>query len=306
MEVEIGIQIVKVEINWYCNSNLSKIRSDLLSISWNSNLDGILTLNNGNSPIGWQGRLSAGVHTITLEINDGYHESVYSTISIEVMPSAPVLILDSPNLEKELRSNESILFDLRNSIDYDGDEFTWKLEDEAGNLKSNSGIELSNINPNEIHSISLPNGIHNLTLTLIDSRGMDSEYKMTLNVLSSSPIPSITSPIAHFEGNSNTFTFEAGENINFSAEESFDPDNDIVKFEWKIKTNSESWESIKSGKKTLVFGTSWFSDIHGCFKVNNQTTDDEIKRLNLRLKQLSAFAKVCSLIISTCVRNVFY
>ncbi len=38
------------------------------------------------------------------------------------------------------------------------------------------------------------------------------------------------------------------------------------------------WESIKSGKKTLVFGTSWFSDIHGCLKVNNQTTDDEIKK----------------------------
>ncbi|MBF73118.1 hypothetical protein CMK20_02910 [Candidatus Poribacteria bacterium] len=46
---------------------------------------------------------------------------------------------------------------------------------------------------------------------------------------------------------------------------------------------------------------SWAYFVSTCF-----TTDDEIKRLNLRPKQPSAFAKVCSLIISTCVRNVFY
>ena len=237
----------KVEINWYCNSNLSNIRSDLLSISWYSNIDGSLTLNNENSPLGWQGRLSAGNHTITLEINDGYHESAFSSILIEVIPSAPVLILDSPDLENEFRSNQSILFDIRKSIDYDGNEFFWELKDDSGYLTSNSGIELSNINPKDIHYINLPNGINNLTLTLFDSSGMESKYNMTLHVLSSSPIPSITSPIAHFEGTSNTFTFEAGEKINLSAEQSFDSDNDITNYEWKIKTNSGSWESIKSG-----------------------------------------------------------
>ena len=55
---------------------------------------------------------------------------------------------------------------------------------------------------------------------------------------------------------------------------------ELVKQTDLIATNcgTPGWESIKSGKKTLVFGTSWFSDIHGCFKVNNQTTDDEIKK----------------------------
>ena len=35
------------------------------------------------------------------------------------------------------------------------------------------------------------------------------------------------------------------------------------------------------------------------------TADDEIKGFNLRPKQLSSFAEVCSLIIATRVRNVF-
>ena len=54
---------------------------------------------------------------------------------------------------------------------------------------------------------------------------------------------------------------------------------ELVKQTDLVATNcgTPGWESIKSGKKTLVFGISWFSDIHGCFKVNNKTTDDEIK-----------------------------
>ena len=65
---------------------------------------------------------------------------------------------------------------------------------------------------------------YNLTLSLTDSTGMQTKYNFTLNVLSSNPTPSITSPTAHFEGNSNTFTLTASAsqttsgNCNYSAE----------------------------------------------------------------------------------------
>ena len=38
------------------------------------------------------------------------------------------------------------------------------------------------------------------------------------------------------------------------------------------------WEAIKNGKKTLLFGKSWFSGIHGCLKIGDHTTDEEIKK----------------------------
>ena len=237
----------KIDNYLYCNSNLSTIKSDLLTVTWSSDLDGLILLENNENSLGWTGRLSAGNHTVTLEINDGYHSSVFSSISIEVLPSSPVLMLDSPNLENDFRSNQSILFDLRNSIDYDGDSFTWTLAENSTILVSNSGIKLSQINSNEIFSIKLPRGIHNLSLILTDSNDMQSVYYLILNVLSSNPVPSITSPTAHFEWSSNTFTFEAGQKINLSAEESFDPDNDILNFRWEIKSELNSWEIVLDG-----------------------------------------------------------
>ena len=38
------------------------------------------------------------------------------------------------------------------------------------------------------------------------------------------------------------------------------------------------WEAIKNGRKALLFGKSWFSGIHGCLKISDHTTDEEIKK----------------------------
>jgi len=238
---------LKGNINWICNPNLPNVRSDLVSIKWISNIDGILSLNSENDSSGWYGRLSAGTHTITLEINDGNNLPASTSISINVNPSAPFLILDNPDIDNDnFRSNESILFDLRRSIDYDGDDFTWSLEGDSVFITSNSGIQLNNINPNKIHYINLPNGVHELILRLTDSTGMQSIHNLTLNVLSSNPVASITSPTAFFEGNSNTLTFKPGDLVNLTAEQSYDADDDILSYEWQIKTNSESWETIQT------------------------------------------------------------
>ena len=228
---------------WYCNSLLPFVRSDLLSITWKSNLDGVLTPTENDGWV-WNGRLSSGNHIITLEINDGFNPTISSSISISVERSAPVLILDSPNENSTLRSNESILFDLRRSIDYDNDEFTWSLKNSSGHLISNSGIIIENIDPKALQFISLPNGKHDLILILADSTGMESTHSLTLDVLSSNPVASITSSTAHFEGNTQTFTFDAGESILLSSEQSYDTDNDIISYEWEMMTDSNSWEKV--------------------------------------------------------------
>ena len=41
-------------------------------------------------------------------------------------------------------------------------------------------------------------------------------------------------------------------------------------------TGTPGWEAIKYRKKVLVFGNSWYSYIHGCLRVNNNTSDEEI------------------------------
>ncbi len=217
---------------WHCNPNLPYIRSDLLSITWISDLDGTLVATENDGWI-WDGRLSAGNHTITLEINDGHNPPMSTSIFVSVEPSAPVLILDSPNENTTLRSNESILFDLQRSVDYDGDEFTWTLKNSSGPLISNSGELLENANPKNRQFISLPNGEHNLTLILSDSTGMQSTHLLSLDVLSSNPVASITSPTAHYEGNTQTFTFEAGQFVHLTSEQSYDADNDIISHTWE-------------------------------------------------------------------------
>ncbi|CAI8262032.1 MAG: Uncharacterised protein [Methanobacteriota archaeon] len=244
---EILEERLKGNINWNCNQNLPNVKSDLISITWTSDIDGELILNHNEGEIGWFGKLSSGNHTITLELDDGNNLPVSTSVSLEILPSAPVLILNSPDIENEVfRSNKSILFDLRNSIDYDGDEFTWTLKLNNDFLISNEGVALNEVNPENIYFINLPNGVHDLSLTLTDSTGMKAINNFTLDVLSSNPVPSITSPTAHFEGNSNTFTFKPGELVNLTAEQSFDADDDILSYDWKMQTESGPWESIQT------------------------------------------------------------
>ena len=236
----------KIGVDWLCNQNLPNIKSDLLSINWKSNLDGDLSLNHENNLSGWYGRLSAGSHIITLEIDDGINLAVSTSISLTINSSAPVIVIDSPNLENDYYSDESILFDLRRSIDYDGDEFTLSLEGNSEFLVSNTGIKMENVSHTEIYFIDFPNGIYELNITLTDSNGMSSIKILVLNILSSNPIASITSSIAHYESNSNTFTFEPGDLVTLSGENSVDADNDILSYEWSVQTNSGSWEKIQT------------------------------------------------------------
>ena len=138
-------------------------------------------------------------------------------------------------------------------------------------LISNDGVILNEVNPENIYFINLPNGVHDLSLTLTDSTGMKAINNFTLDVLSSNPIPSITSPTAHFEGNSNTFTFKPGELVNLTAEQSFDADDDILSYDWKMQTESGPWESIQTENGGMNIE---FSLIPGKYLFKLKVTDE--------------------------------
>ena len=87
---------------------------------WESDKDGLLQ-ENGTDWLIFNGHLTSGTHQITLTIDDGINPAVTTTKAIEISPSAPVLVLSSPDLSVGYPSNELIEFDLQNSIDYDGD-----------------------------------------------------------------------------------------------------------------------------------------------------------------------------------------
>ena len=86
----------------------------------------------------------------------------------------------------------------------------------------------------------------NLTLILSDSTGMQSTHLLILDVLSSNPVASITSSTAHYEGNTQTFTFEAGQFVHLTSEQSYDADNDIISHTWEKMTHSNSWQTIQT------------------------------------------------------------
>ena len=96
---------------------------------------------------GWilDSRLPAGIHDVTLTVDDGSGQIAQSTIRIEVSASAPLLILDSPEPGAVVNSDAPILFDFRQSYDPDGDSFnvTITSDIESEPMVENGTIELT-------------------------------------------------------------------------------------------------------------------------------------------------------------------
>ena len=78
-------------------------------------------------------RLSSGLHTITLEIDDGINPPVSDTTIVEVSKSPPVLELSTPDTTKIYQSADYIFWNAVNSMDYDGDSFTMTVSSNLHN-----------------------------------------------------------------------------------------------------------------------------------------------------------------------------
>ena len=198
-----------------CNP-LAATSSDLVSVLWES--DQIA------EPLGstWDisTRLPAGQHTITLTLDDGAG-SVSDQIAIIVSESAPMLVLESPVSDAQVYSNQPILFDFRESVDMDGDDFTVTVTSDL------DGVILDSKTTEYWYNDYLTHGIHNLTFVLKDENGMERTHSQIITVLE-------TGPVAVISGMQNGQYLPPGQEAILSATQSFDYDDDIVLYEWRI------------------------------------------------------------------------
>ena len=219
-------------IDWHCSDFEPASGSEYLIYKWESNLDGVLQ-EDGSDWLIFEAHLSSGLHTITLTLDDGINSPVTESIEIEVAPSAPVLVLNSPSLEQGYHSREAIEFDLRDSVDYDGDLFTFNLSSDI------SGELLTDSNPLELHQLQLEAGEHELTFTLVDETGLSRDEVVNLLVVESDPEVVIYEPL-------NNQFYQPGDLIVFDSNGTRDADNDITRREWRLYSSGDFSHSVMS------------------------------------------------------------
>lgn len=219
-------------ISWHCAENEPATGSEYLIYSWYSDIDGLLQ-EDGSDWLIFEGHLSSGTHTITLMMDDGIHSPVTSNVIVEVAPSAPVLIITSPDLSYGYNSSDLIELDIRQSMDYDGDNFTFSLESDV------SGIILTDESPSELYIITLASGEHILTFTLVDETGLSRDEIVNLLVVESDPDAVIYEPV-------NNQYYEPGELVMFDSNGTSDADDDITRREWRLHVAGEIYPVVLS------------------------------------------------------------
>jgi hypothetical protein len=126
----------------------------------------------------------------------------------------------------------NLIFDVLESVDYDGDAFTVTLR---SSLQSEP--LLVDVDPMQGHGFTLNAGEHLMTVTLTDESGMTRDETFTLTVTESAPVLVLTSPV-------NRQSFEAGSSL-LLEEASYDADNDLTVREWRW------WSPEKSNPEVL-------------------------------------------------------
>jgi len=212
---------------WHCAVSEPYSGSEYLLVSWTSDIDGILTPL-GDDLLIFQGRLSAGLHQISLSVDDGIHQPVESTITVQVEDSAPYLDLATPTDGQIFNSSDYIFWNAIKSLDFDGDNFTMTVRSDLLDEPL-----LDSVSTSKTHISQLPAGTHSMEITLLDETGKSKSTFITLIVQSSSPIASIITPV-------DLQSYTGGEKI-VLEEDSSDADFDIIYREWIIyQTGSTS------------------------------------------------------------------
>ena len=195
-----------------------------MQIDWSSSLDGRLTPEDQDW-LTFETRLSAGVHDITLTLNDGINPNVTATRLLTVAESAPILVLDSPVNGSQFASSDSIVIDARNSVDYDEDEFTLTLRSYDDASSTYIPI-LTDVSTSTVHEIQLDAGLRDLQIELVDATGKSRVESLELLIVPSDPVAVIVSP-------TNLDSVDPGATIVFEGASS-DADDDLVTREWRL------------------------------------------------------------------------
>lgn len=216
--------------DWHCAGAEPYSGSEYLVVVWNSDLDGRLTPE-GEDWLMFEGRLSAGIHTITLSLDDGIHDPVNVSKTIEVISSAPQLNLLTPVDGDAYSSSYLLQWDARQSIDYDDDNFTMTI-------RSNLLDEplLTDVSTSQIHTSYLPAGEHTIKITLTDDTDKEQITFISISIGQSDPVAVLLQP-------QNLLSVAPGEFV-ILEEESSDADGDMEKREWRRWLVTGNYEVI--------------------------------------------------------------
>ena len=207
-------------MSWWCVPGEPAGGSQYLNVVWTSDLDGRLTPE-GVDWLLFDARLSAGNHTITLSVDDGLHDPVEATMTIEVLTSAPVLEVTTPLPGHNQSSSQPLAIDARGSFDADGDAFTMSVTVDDERL-------LDGVDASRLHQIWLPSGQHDVTFVLEDSTGAVRTGVVPVTLDPSPPTAMVLSP-------DDLASFAPGAEV-LLADGSVDRDGDLVNREWRLWT----------------------------------------------------------------------
>ena len=221
-----------VEGDWHCAQAEPNSGSEYLVVDWSSDLDGRLTPESEDWLV-FEGRLSAGTHTITLSLDDGIHEPVLVSRTVEVLTSAPQLNLLTPVDGDAYSSSSLIQWDARQSIDYDDDNFTMTIRSDVLDEPL-----LTDVSTSQVHTSSLPAGEHSIKITLTDDTGMEQITFISISIGQSDPVAVLLQP-------QNLLSIAPGESI-ILEEESFDADGDMETREWRRWLITGNYEIVST------------------------------------------------------------
>ena len=221
-----------LEGDWHCAQAEPFSGSEYLVVVWSSDLDGRLTPESEDWLV-FDGRLSAGTHTITLSLDDGIHQPINVSRTVEVLPSAPQLDLTTPLDGDAYSSSFIIQWDARQSVDYDDDNFTMSIRSDLLDEPL-----FSDVSPSQVHFSTLPAGEHTIKITLTDETGMEQISFISLTIGQSNPVAVLLQPV-------NLLSIAPGESV-VLEEQSTDADGDMEIREWRRWLITGSYEVIST------------------------------------------------------------
>jgi len=209
---------------------------DALSITFTSSLDGVLQV---GSEMVWEGHLSRGVHTITMEVTDDRAEhanqSKSTSILLTVDNAEPVAVIASPPAQT-FDSSELMFFSANGSGDYDAACSTFPTEGEwvCAEVEPATGSEFlvvtwtssldGRLTPEGedwlLFEGRLSAGEHEITLSVDDGIHEPITTTRTITVTPSAPVLGLVSPQpGTVHPSSTTFMLDASESVDYDGDD---------------------------------------------------------------------------------------
>ncbi len=216
-------------------SQVADPEGDGLTVTYTSSIDGVLSV----GPLSWEGYLSRGVHTITMEVTDDRAEhanqSKSASLLLTVENSLPKAVIDAP-LSQTFESSELIWFSANGSGDFDAacDSFPTDGVWVCAPFEPSAGTEYLVVTwTSDLDGRLTPEGqdwlyfegrlsagTHAITLSIDDGIHEPVTATQTVTVIASAPVLGLLSPEAgSVHPSSAALMFDASDSVDYDGDD---------------------------------------------------------------------------------------